>query len=140
MDNCTVVENCHTGLVAGVNAKAPGRVVNCVVAGTFSSPGRETAANAWSGEASCFDHCVTDGAEPVNATCGTGAATTLFVDYAAGGYLPNPAGPLMNKGTSEGLVLPATDLAGRPRVRGRRVDVGCYESPKAGGGMILILR
>ena len=34
--------------------------------------------------------------------------------------------------------ISATDLKGRPRVFGRKVDIGCYESQI--GGFVLIIR
>ena len=55
----------------------------------------------------------------------TGTASSFFKDYANGNY--TPAGPLVNKGANyEGMA--SVDLAGRARLVGRKVDIGCYEA------------
>ncbi len=44
-------------------------------------------------------------------------------------YELSPGSPCIDAGTADttGLFLPATDLAGNPRVYGRRIDIGAYE-------------
>ena len=55
----------------------------------------------------------------------TGTAAEFFKDYANGNY--TPAGPLVNKGANyEGMA--SIDLAGKARLVGRKVDIGCYEA------------
>ena len=55
----------------------------------------------------------------------TGTAASFFKDYANGNY--TPAGPLVNKGANyEGMA--SIDLAGKARLVGRKVDIGCYEA------------
>jgi hypothetical protein len=55
----------------------------------------------------------------------TGTASSFFKNYANGDY--TPAGPLVNKGANyEGMA--SVDLAGRARLVGRKVDIGCYEA------------
>ena len=63
----------------------------------------------------------------------TGTAASFFKDYANGNY--TPAGPLVNKGVNyEGRA--SVDLAGRARLVGRKVDIGCYEA----GSSALVIR
>ena len=56
-----------------------------------------------------------------------GTAASFFKDYANGNYTPAAAGPLVNKGANyEGMA--SVDLAGKPRLVGSKVDIGCYEA------------
>ena len=65
----------------------------------------------------------------------TGTAAEFFKDYANGDY--TPAGPLVNKGANyEGMA--SIDLAGKARLVGRKVDIGCYEASSA--AFIIIVR
>ena len=65
----------------------------------------------------------------------TGTASSFFKDYANGDY--TPAGPLVNKGANyEGMA--SIDLAGKARLVGRKVDIGCYEASSA--AFIIIVR
>ena len=57
----------------------------------------------------------------------TGTAAEFFKDYANGDYTPKTGGPLVGKGANyEGMA--SVDLAGRARLVGRKVDIGCYEA------------
>ena len=54
--------------------------------------------------------------------------TTLFKNFAKGDFRPSPSGKAYNAGTTSGLtLLPSVDLAGKPRIFGKAIDVGCYE-------------
>ena len=78
-----------------------------------------------------FANCATDLADPINESCVVGTAATFFKDYANGDYTPNQTGPLYNAGiTPENA--PAVDLAGNPRVQGKSIDIGCFESSNRG--------
>lgn len=79
-----------------------------------------------------FVNCATDGAEPVNETCVVGTLATLFKDYANGDYTPNASGPLYNKGVTPEGWSDLADLAGKPRVQGKAIDIGCYEVAPSG--------
>lgn len=55
----------------------------------------------------------------------TGTASSFFKDYANGDY--TPTGPLVNKGANyEGMA--SIDLAGKKRLNGSKIDIGCYET------------
>ena len=47
-----------------------------------------------------------------------------MLQYAAGGAVEQA---LLGKGGAADWMADATDLAGRPRLRNGKVDVGCYE-------------
>ena len=54
----------------------------------------------------------------------------LFVDSDGGDFRLQPTSPLVNRGTEslpDGLELPSTDLAGKPRTKGTAPDMGAYE-------------
>ena len=58
-------------------------------------------------------------------------------DYEKGDFRPKTGGALTNRGVLPDNV-PATDLAGRPRVVGKAIDIGCYEGNAA--GLMLLIR
>ena len=53
----------------------------------------------------------------------------LFRDTANGDYRLLPCSPLINAGDNSVVAPGATDLDGRPRILGGRVDIGAYEHP-----------
>lgn len=64
-----------------------------------------------------------------------------YRNYAGGDYRPAPGGVLVNAGAEvQGWTKdsPMTDLARRPRVQGRVIDIGCYES--SAGGLVISVR
>ena len=55
-------------------------------------------------------------------------AFSTFKNFVGGDFQIESKSPAANKGTTSGLtLLPSVDLAGNPRVFGRKIDVGCYE-------------
>ena len=137
MDNCTIVDNCHTGLSVVVHATAAdAKIYNCVIAKNTTTEG--TAASiSWESNKGKFVNCVTDGETALNDTCKVGTLDEMFKDPTDGRWLPKADGILKNAGTTDGIVVPAGDLSGRQRVRGDAIDVGCYEAYRS--GMILIV-
>lgn len=127
LDNCTIVDNFHTGLVAAVRADATARVVNCVMAANCKNA-TGLAIMGWDGAPSSFVNCATDDAAPINDTCRIGTANEFFANYAQGDYTPRGGGVLQDGGTIAGLVPPTVDLANESRQRGENIDIGCYES------------
>lgn len=127
LDNCTIVDNFHTGLVAVIRADATARVVNCVMAANRANESG-LAVKGWDGAPSAFVNCATDDAAPINDTCRIGTANEFFANYAQGDYTPRGGGVLQDGGTIAGLVPPTGDLANESRQRGKAIDIGCYES------------
>ncbi len=67
----------------------------------------------------------------VNVTCGPGILTginPLFVAPDSGDYRLQPCSPLVNTGTNTVVQPGSTDLDGKPRIIGGRVDIGAYET------------
>ena len=138
MDNCTIVDNCHTGLAAVVYAKSDvsSKVYNCVIAKNTTTEG--TAASICWGDNKKFVNCVTDGETALNSTCKVGTLEDMFESVTDGKWLPKAGGILDNAGTTSGLTVPSIDLRGNPRIHGDKIDVGCYEV--ASFGFILRIR
>lgn len=136
MDNCTIVDNCHTGLFAAVYAKSDVSglsIYNCVMANNTDSLGNAVRGQYGNGQGK-FRFCVSDDASSIYpaGNCKVGTTAEMFESASLGNYRPLRGGILENAGTANGLVLPTTDLKGNPRVHGAAVDVGCYELTSAG--------
>ncbi len=58
---------------------------------------------------------------------GSLSADSLFVAPASGNYALQPASPGVDAGIDSFWMYDATDLAGRPRIAGRSVDIGAHE-------------
>ena len=70
-------------------------------------------------------------------------ADVKFTDAANGDYTPMTRSPLYDAGCQEPWLLSLVgdkDLAGNPRVFGKRVDIGAYECQKLKPGVMLIFR
>lgn len=150
--NCTVVhssvrpflmnnESVNYTDVAAIGASA-GLVENCVVFDVVKIDPKDASVTngvaPWLGSADKFSHCATDGAAAINETCKLVDASA-FKDYAHGDYTPVIGGALYNAGmTPEGWDK-LVDLAGKSRVYGKVIDIGCYEA-KPPSGIVLIFR
>ena len=131
--NCTVVKN-RTLTRSIVLLTDPGsRMINSVVAGNEAGKSVEDetpcptvayGAKVTDPDA-CRDHCAID------------PDLTAFKNYAQGDYSPKAGGPLYNAGVTPSGWEKITDLAGKPRVTGKAIDIGCYEG-KAAGFMIYV--
>ena len=131
--NCTVVNNSGPA-VGGVwlnhNDAANCSAINCVVAGNASTTLAATYGNTLPNANSKkrFDHCATDDDEPINASCTNAPVSVLFAGWDRHDYRPAANSPLVDAGVSSGLAVGTADLAGRPRIFGKAIDIGCYES------------
>ena len=140
--NCTIVDGlCGNAsdealtACAAVRAEEGARVENCAIAGVRYANGDNTfSVRAWTGSAASFDHCATDTAEPINASCIT-ITTSAFRDFAHQDYRPRPGSVLLNKGRTNELA-DGTDLGGDRRKFGAQ-DIGCYEFARAGFALTL---
>lgn len=83
-----------------------------------------------------FDHndaFATDGGTAFGANCGAGAGSdgNISADprlVGSGDYQLQPGSPAIDAGNDSAPDLPATDLAGNPRIIGAAVDMGAYEA------------
>ena len=94
----------------------------------------------WAGTAANFVNCATDDAAAINETClvGTLEKGSLFEDYANRNLMAGLA--VKNKGAAiDGYAIPSVDLAGKPRIYGSAIDIGCFER-QAMHGMTMLLR
>ncbi|MBQ3806785.1 MAG: hypothetical protein II840_02395, partial [Kiritimatiellae bacterium] len=126
--NCTIVRNMmETRGIVYVSA-ATSRLINCVVAGNTKAEDRDTVyfGGSVSDSSVCVLNCVID-PDDLSGT---------FKDYANGDYTPNQTGPLYNAGVTPESA-PSVDLAGNPRVQGKSIDIGCFESSKCGFTLIV---
>ncbi len=146
VENCTIVDNaitgaCGTESAAGVRCDWNSVVRNSVIVGNVRSDTGASdvylvfAENEWKDR---LNTCMTETALPSgNATCRVAAKEGLFRDWRAGDYRPRTLGALVDAGAVFADV-PAVDLAGRPRVFGKAIDIGCYECQLKAGFVISI--
>ncbi len=148
MLNCTVVGRCQcvgTGNStdgnflkydggSGIYCGGSGWVKNCVSTCVTNMNGIVT---PFTGTASRFVNCAGDGGTVWGGTdCIDGTHESYFNDFDGGDYTPKPDGPLVNAGANYDA-MPAVDLAGKSRMTGKHIDIGCYES-SARGFFILV--
>ena len=154
VENCTVVSNTVVGSVkddsAGIYCTSWSTTFrNCVVAGNYETDKGQYTSVAFSeyqgtpknGVANCvMDDTDTNKSCILYGTirCVSGNVKTMFKDFDKGNFMPKPGSVLANKGTSS-LTLPGeVDLAGKPRVFGKAIDIGCFEAQQNSGLIITI--
>ncbi|MBQ6137954.1 MAG: discoidin domain-containing protein [Kiritimatiellae bacterium] len=142
--NCTVAD-CTSPYTtasgfAGILVWANGVATNCVSVSNVDSNGTVRAFMA--SQAARTSHCAFDAIDGEttipegmpNAVVGT--AAEFFKDYANGDYTPKTRGPLVNKGANyEGMA--SVDLAGKKRLNGSKIDIGCYETSSSALKIVL---
>lgn len=116
--NCTIVSNTfwNTGAVM---LDSGSRIVNTVVAGNIARTTNVTDEPGWNirqNSVYTSDHNLIGG-----------DLTGYFRDYATLDFVPRSTGPLINKGSLDGVNCPLRDLSGGIRVRGKTIDIGAYE-------------
>ena len=154
--NCTVVRNRLAGEkgngvtdYAGIVQKVNAKVVNCVAFGNEPDPGGAyevtshwdvyTGGDEWRNNwERCFVQSAwgTADAKDDNPVSPIAVAEASFRNYAKGNFVPRTGGVLENAGTTWNDYLGSgavseTDLEGKPRRIGPRLDVGCYEGDAA---------
>ena len=145
VENCTVVANeivgaCGPSCAAGIRCDWNSVVRNTAIAGNRIGAAVSNVFLAQDGETwkDGLNNCVTEDALPSgNASCSTATVDEMFRDYASGDYRPKTKGALYDKGIDL-LVAVSVDLAGEPRVFGKAIDIGCYESQMKGGFVIVV--
>jgi hypothetical protein len=137
MRNCTIVNStlsatnewCTGWFSVEIGSSAS--VANTVVVGVTNKFGevcapKGTRANFRNG---ALDRSIEGTSFPADTVVGT--ATEFFKGYANGDYTPKAGGPLVGKGANyEGMA--SVDLAGKKRLNGSKVDIGCYEGVASG--------
>ena len=130
--NCSIVNSGLSSTNEGCSAwsalkiASGATVENIVIAGVTNTI--DGAACPPTGSVAKFQNGAFDGdATGLPAGTVTGTAASFFKDYANGDYTPKTRGPLVNKGANyEGMA--SVDLAGKKRLNGSKIDIGCYES------------
>lgn len=84
----------------------------------------------------CFN-CATDTDAPLNSTCFTMTASD-FADYESGDYRPVLRGALFDHGADIPGWSKITDLAGKPRIARKAIDIGCYELQPLPGFSVML--
>lgn len=81
-----------------------------------------------------MDHCMVSlpdcAALGVGVACGPGmifSADPLFFNPAGGDFHLMPCSPAIDAGSNIAVAMPATDLAGQPRIQNKAADIGPYE-------------
>lgn len=141
--NCSIIDNSAKDL-AGLSLSSTGYATNCVMVGNYATEGGTEISNdgsvtnkfsvirPFSGTAANAVACATDGEAVVNETCLLiGSVSDVFKNYENGDYRLKSGGPLINKGVNY-EEMAAIDLAGKKRLMGGKVDIGCYEGVPAG--------
>lgn len=141
VENCTVTSNVVDGTITSSSAGAfcnswSTTVRNTVFAGNYESGEGKFSSVSFDSHMNVVK-CVMDDVA-FNQYCTVGTVDDIFEDFAAGDFVPKVKGLLYNRGNSPSI-LPAVDLAGKPRVFGRAIDIGCYECQRK-PGVALILR
>lgn len=145
VESCTVVANeivgtCGPLCAAGIRCDWNSVVRNTAIAGNRIGAAVSNVFLAQDGATwkDGLNNCITEDALPSgNASCSTATVDEMFRDYASGDYRPKTKGALYDKGIDL-LVAVSVDLAGEPRVFGKAIDIGCYESQMKGGFVIVV--
>ena len=145
VESCTVVANeivgtCGPSCAAGIRCDWNSVVRNTAIAGNRIGAAVSNVFLAQDGDTwkDGLNNCVTEDALPSgNASCSTATVNEMFRNYANGDYRPKTKGALYDKGIDL-LVAVSVDLAGKPRVFGKAIDIGCYESQMKAGFSVVI--
>lgn len=127
--NCTIYGNSGKRM-GGVYLSGAARAYNLAILNNTVSDGETTTPTPWGGNAAGFHNCGTDGETAVNESCVL-ITPAAFRDFATGNLLPVDGGPLHNKGAAVTLAS-GIDFAGKPRVQGKCIDIGAFESQYSG--------
>ncbi len=125
-----------------------GYATNCVVWGNVctntATGGEQTVRDVFvaSGKTATFSHCDFAEADSIASASVTTAACLardpLFRDAAHGDFTFGSSSPLLNAGVHLPWMEDAMDLAGNPRLFGRRPDIGSFESSARAQTVILL--
>lgn len=134
VENCTIVANTVEGTLsddsAGIYCTSWSvRFRNNIVVGNYET-GKERFTAAKIDE----QHCTNVG----NLTDAEASPTAIFKDFSNGDFALKAGSSACDKGVDPS-VIPSVDIAGKPRVFGKAIDIGCYECQSKPHTMIIML-
>ena len=140
--NCTIANNICTNPDSGnarpmaTHAASGARFINCVIWGNVTQPA-DTQNFVWHGTAASYENCYSE--LTINETS-PAITDPGFTDVAEMDYSLTKSSPLINKGADYAAAggISEFDIAGKPRLIGSKVDIGCYESPSR--HLVIIVR
>jgi len=136
--NCTITDNrMKTAGNGAVNMDQSGSLVNNVIWGNEDASGATSVTCDWSGTADTSKWT----ANCTSVTNGIAGARNIEADPLFSMKKPYHlvrASPCRNAGDDALVALGETDLDGQPRIKGRHVDIGCYELDTY--GLMLMVR
>ena len=123
IENNTIAANVVEGSLADDSAGVYcttwyGRLRNNIIVGNY-----ETGKEKYTSVRMDTDH----GTFVNNLTDADATPASVFKKFAANDFRPNASGEAYNAGTDALTLLPSVDLAGKPRVKFDKIDIGCYE-------------
>lgn len=120
LENCTVAGNYYQ-FCSGIMAMGNSKVRNCLIFGNTVQEDLTECESVWFGTADCFTNCIA----PLYINDNCIVADRIVRDYAAGDL--TPVGAAIDAGVEADWQSGAFDVAGRARVSGAGIDLGCYE-------------
>jgi len=150
MENCTIVDNSTAAartfdefvddVVAGVALNDSARVtgVNCIIDGNVDYAGSVSNVFVRSGTVFNLTYSQVDAGSSVIGGEGNISDDPQFKDRAANCYKLSSGSPCVDAGTNDTWMATAVDLARKPRLSGKRVDMGAYERQNV--GLMLLVR
>ena len=136
LESCTIAGN-RTVTDANGNAalhQASGRVLNCILYG--NGPEGATGSGCYVAGGVFTTNCL---AAPLDGYPLNLVENPRFRNPAEGDYHLMQLSPVIDQGDNQPWMVGAGDLDGLPRLHlGGRVDLGCYESPRALGTKVIV--
>ena len=132
VENCTIAHN--TSIIDGGGVKIEGTtssMTNCIVYYNKANSGNNNIANPVRVGYSCSP----DLTHGIN---GNITNPPIFANTNIANYVILINSPCLNTGTNRSWMATLTDLAGETRIRGNRVDMGCYEYNPPKGSVFMI--
>ena len=140
LKNCTVTDNETAHSVNGgarIESKAANAktIVNCLFWGNHGTNGVGSADFVITGEGSTVRNCCWPEATRENGNTPDDPKLRKVKRYR---YYPSPTGSCYETGDPTGWTADDVDLAGNPRKRGEKVDIGCYQILPLPGFMLML--
>ena len=133
--NCTIANN-HAKLGPAGIAGTPALIENCIVTGNTTLDDGADSNDIAAG--TLRNNCVYPSMKDYTGQEGMVVADPLFKNEAKGDLRLRSASPCVNAGYLGEWPEGAVDLAGKPRVKSRRIDMGCFEMDAWTGTMLFV--